>query len=176
MTSTEWGRKAETSQWGARAGFGHPCVHKSYRCSLTNAQHTCPPGCWFDLLTRSGWSVGISTAPVAKFDAPCWPGLTPGWVGVRGTPQGSGALSPIPHAQLLLSLPQQRWGWTNHFYLWQNISRRRSNCWGREVKVQLVPMCWLTPAQDLARSVLFNIFYLLGKKELFVLIAAWHQE
>lgn len=37
-------------------------------------------------------------------------------------------------------------------------------------------VCWLIPAQDLAWSILSNIFYQSEEKELFVLIASWHQE
>lgn len=37
-------------------------------------------------------------------------------------------------------------------------------------------VCWLIPAQDLAWSILSNIFYQSEEKELFVLITSWHQE
>jgi len=46
----------------------------------------------------------------------------------------------------------------------------------RTRRTQLMHMCSLTPAQDLAQSILSDIFYQSGKKELLVLSTSWHQE
>lgn len=144
--------------------------------SRTNAQHKCPPGRWFDLLAKAGWPVGIPMTPVPKVQCPLFT-----WADTRISECAGdtlGVRSPLsftPRTTSANSLTAEVR--VNQPFLFMVGYFRKKSLLLRTRRAQLTYMCWLTPpARDLARSILSNIFYQSGKKELFVLITSWHQE
>lgn len=136
----------------------------------TNVLHTCPPGHWLDLLARARWPVGSPMAPVVSL----MPLVHVGWHQDKRVRRGHlrGQEPSLLHTHHSL-MAQVR---TNQSFLFMVGCFHEKSYLLRTRRAQLICMCWLIPAQDLAWSTLSNIFYQSGKKELFVLITSWHQE